>query len=109
VPRGAVHPGLRGPVGGHRRAARQAKVRQGLTAPERGPERVVRGRRRAEPARIAAVVPVRVRRRRDPPPGRPHVLIRQADPGRQPEGRERVVDHDRLLSSTGMNVPLLSP
>jgi len=109
VPRGAVHPALRGPADGHRRAARPAKVRQGLAAPERGPERVVRRRRGAEPARIAAVVPVRVRRRRDPPPGRPHVLIRQVGPGGQPEGRERVVDHDRLLFRTRLNVPLLSP
>ena len=81
-------PGLRLPPGVRRR-----RVGQCLAPAEGRPQRRIRRRGRREPGRVTAVLPVRVRRRRDPPPGGPHVVVAQPRPGRQPERGEQVIPH----------------
>src|SRR3984885_12070022 len=81
---------MRVPSAAPRRDA-QAEVGERLAATETGPEHDVGGGRRAEPGRVAAVLPVRVRRRRDPPPRGPDVVIGEPRTRRQPEPGERIV------------------
>jgi hypothetical protein len=82
----------------------EAEIGQLLAAAEPGPEHDVGGGRSAEPGRVPAVLPVRVRRRRDPPPGGPHLIVRQARTRRQPEHGEGVVA-DRVVVAGGCPPP----
>ena len=76
------------------------EVGQRLAAAELRSEHDVGAGRRAEPGWVAAVLPVRVRRRRDSPPRGPHVVVRQAWPRRQPEQGERIAA-DRGVAAVG--------
>jgi len=79
-------------------AEAEAEVGQRLAAAEPRPEHDVGSGGSAEPGRVAAVLSVRVRRGRDPPPRGPDVVIRQARARRQPEEGERIVA-DRAVAA----------
>jgi DNA-binding CsgD family transcriptional regulator len=88
------HPGPRPRLAPRRRrVTAKTQLRQHLAAIPGGPQQGVRGGRRAERHRVAAVVPVGMRRRGDAPPRRSHVVVRQVRPRRQPEHPERIITH----------------
>jgi hypothetical protein len=80
------------------KAEAETEVGQRLTAAEPRPERDVGSGGSAEPGRVAAVLAVRVRRGRDPPPRGPDVVIGQARTRRQPEQGERIIA-DRAVAA----------